>query len=129
MIREVPIIELVFDDDCPNAERARARVREALAAVGMPPGWTEWRADDPAAPVHVRGYGSPTVLVDGRDVAGAVPLEGARSCRLYAGEGAAPDGAPPVALIVAALEAAAGGAPGGSAVRPVTPAERSGSGE
>jgi hypothetical protein len=51
----------------------------------------------------VRGYGSPTVLVDGRDVAGAVPIEGMRSCRVYESAADGPRGAPSVELIVAAL--------------------------
>jgi hypothetical protein len=62
--------------------------------------------EDPGAPERIRGYGSPTVLVDGRDVAGAAPFEGTTSCRLYGSTGDEPRGAPPVEAIVAALRAA-----------------------
>lgn len=97
------LVELVYDADCPNVGAARAELLRAFGRAGLAPRWQEWRAGDPAAPPHVRGYGSPTVLVDGRDVAGEAPGAGGRSCRLYAGGDGAPRGAPPLAAIVAAL--------------------------
>ena len=68
----------------------------------MPARWQEWRADDADAPARVRGFGSPTVLVDGKDVAGAEPVLGVDSCRVYTHAGGA-RGAPPALLIAAAL--------------------------
>lgn len=87
-------IELVYFDGCPNVSEERQRITEALTRNAMPQGWTEWNIDDPATPVDRRGYGSPTVLVDGRDVAGGEP---------GAGRGCVAAGAPSVAMLVAAL--------------------------
>lgn len=90
-------IELIYFDGCPNAGRARANLQRALAdaAVRMPV--IEWEQGNPAAPPYVGAYGSPTVLVNGRDVTGVGPGAGA-ACRA--------DGAPSVALVRAALEGA-----------------------
>lgn len=99
----MPNVELVYDADCPSVGRAREQLLRAFARAGLEAQWREWRADDPEAPAHVRGFGSPTILVDGRDVAGAEQVEGARSCRLYGRAGDELRGAPSVDLIIAAL--------------------------
>ncbi|MCZ7684627.1 MAG: hypothetical protein M5U28_39980 [Sandaracinaceae bacterium] len=65
----MPTLELVYDRGCPHVEAARASLERACEQAGLPPRWTEHSSDD--APPHARGYGSPTILVDGRDVAGA----------------------------------------------------------
>lgn len=98
----MPAVDLVYDDGCPNVAVARARLERAFAQAGMPARWREWWANDANAPAHVRGYGSPTVLVDGRDVAGAEPSPGMQSCRVYGQTDGSP-GAPAVEKIVAAL--------------------------
>lgn len=95
----VPSVDLVYDVECPNVAAARANLLRAFAAVDLLPRWTEHRIGDPVAPDRVRGYGSPTVLVDGRDVAGAE--RGADPCcRIY---GAGEARAPSIELIVRAL--------------------------
>jgi hypothetical protein len=95
----VPAVDFIYDDDCPNVEAARANLRAALSELSMPPSWSEHRIGDPAVPERARGFGSPTILVDGRDVVGAEPgVE--RCCRIYATGG----GVPSVELIVRALE-------------------------
>lgn len=90
-------VELVFFSGCPNVGAARANLRAALKRVGQPVEWLEWDLDDSATPSRAIGYGSPAVLVDGRDVAGVRPnrARGARSCRL--------GGPPTVAQIADAL--------------------------
>jgi mercuric ion transport protein len=62
-------VELVYDSDCPAARQARENLREALLRAGLAPRWVEWERSSPDAPERVRAYGSPTMLVDGRDVA------------------------------------------------------------
>ena len=94
-------VELIFSPDCPNADLARGRISEALSALGRVPSWTEWNRESPTAPAYVRGYGSPTVLVDGRDVS-ASPASMADSCRVYASD-AGFDRAPSVQALVEAL--------------------------
>jgi len=85
-------IELIYFDGCPNAERAREHLTEALGDEA----WREWNLSSPDTPERFRRYGSPTVLVDGRDVTGAGEGNAAMACRA--------DGAPSVALIREALE-------------------------
>ncbi len=100
-------VELIHDHDCPNAEETRRQIRLALELMGLPNRWTEWVRDEPGAEDRVRRYGSPTVLVNGHDVAGASPSDGLATCRLY-GEGGKGSGFPSADLIAAALRRAAG---------------------
>jgi len=100
----MPTVELVYDGDCPNVAEARAQLLRAFAQAKLQPSWSEWQADAPESPEHVRGYGSPTILVDGEDVAG-LERNGSASCRLYQHPGGAMRGAPDVKMIAAALAA------------------------
>lgn len=100
-------VELIHDADCPNVEPAREVLRQALAQVGLAGAtWREWRRDDPAAPAHVRAYGSPTVLVGGRDVAPTAAHEPAACCRLYPSADGRLRGVPPLAAVLAAIQGA-----------------------
>jgi hypothetical protein len=82
-------------------EQARERLRQAAAERRQALGWTEWRSDDPALPDYARGHGSPTILIDERDVAADHPQ--ASSCRLYDQGDGTLDPSPPVAVILTAL--------------------------
>lgn len=98
----MPTVELVYDRECPNVAQARANVLRAFVRASITPRWTEHLHDE--APPHARGFGSPTILVDGLDVAGIAP--GAEECcRVYAAEGGTLTGVPDVAAIAAALAA------------------------
>lgn len=99
----MPKVDLIFDADCPNVEAARSQLRLALARAGQAPEWEEWQRSDPAAPSYVRRYGSPTILVDGRDAAGQAAAEEANCCRLYRSESGGLQGVPSAELIAAAL--------------------------
>lgn len=88
-------IELIFFEGCPHAELARVNLRAALDRSGVQTAWQEWDQLDPGSPEHVRQYGSPTILVDGRDVAGEEGATAALACRA--------GGAPSIASIQAAL--------------------------
>jgi len=100
-----PRVELIYDADCPNLEAARAALLRGMAEAGLPPAWTEWDRRAPASPPHARHYGSPTILVGGRDVAGAESGPGADACRVYEHELRGLSGVPPVEWIAAALRA------------------------
>jgi hypothetical protein len=100
------VVELIFDADCPNVPDTRAALRRALAAAGLAAHWQEWDRANPESPVYVRGFGSPTVLVEGRDVAGLGPSD-APSCRLYKDTQGRNRGVPPDELILGALRGTA----------------------
>jgi mercuric ion transport protein len=95
-------VELVYDKDCPHVAATRANLLRAFEEAGVPAKWTEWEQSSPATPARLRAFGSPTVLVEGHDVAGAQPVEGLACCRLYETEDGR-GGVPPVGLIVGAL--------------------------
>lgn len=88
-------IELIYFDGCPNAEAARTNLLQALSDVGVTADVRIWKQGDPGAPPYVARHGSPTVLVNGRDVTGAPPEADAAACRA--------DGAPSVGTIATAL--------------------------
>lgn len=96
-------IELIYDPDCPNVEPARTVLRGACAELGLSPVWSEWNRQDAASPEYVQGFGSPTIIVNGRDVAGAAAGDMASCCRMYESDGGL-TGTPSTAQIVAALQ-------------------------
>lgn len=77
-------IELIYFNGCPNIEPARENIREALLASELDIKWLEWEQSDKEAPEYTQQYGSPTVLVNGKDVAGGSDdCCAPNSCRLY----------------------------------------------
>jgi hypothetical protein len=89
-------LELVYFRGRPRVEAARAAIRGALGALGLPSSWQEWDLDDPQLPADLHAFPSPTVLVRGHDVLGDGPIAAARACRA--------GGLPTPDSIVAALE-------------------------
>lgn len=95
------LIQFLWFDGCPLADRQRAQLDAALAELPS--------ADRPSVsavdlmaeetPEDLRRWGSPTILIDGRDLVGSAP-GAACSCRLYDG----PEGVIGSAEILAALE-------------------------
>jgi mercuric ion transport protein len=98
-------VEVVCDPDCPNVPEARAQLSRAFAEAGISPRWIEWNRDSKAAPIYVRAFGSPTVLVNGQDVAERTSTSGNACCRLYPDPSGSLRGAPSVEQIVIALKA------------------------
>lgn len=96
-------IELIYDAGCPNVDPARRRLADALADAGLPPRWQEWDRAQPGMPARARRYGSPTILVDGRDVSGTREIDGAGACRLYDDGVGGLSGLPSAADLAAAL--------------------------
>ncbi len=98
-------IELIYDRGCPHVEDARAALQRALGDLDLPLEWQEWDREAPEAPPHARNYGSPTVLVDGRDVSGGGAETASNCCRVYHEAGRL-QWAPSMELIRAALREA-----------------------
>lgn len=94
----VPTVDFVVDEDCPNVKAARANLMRAFSSAGVPAHWQEHLIGSAEAPPHVRGFGSPTILVNGVDV-GGLGAGAEDCCRVYEG-----GGVPSVELIAAALE-------------------------
>ena len=75
-------------------QTARKRLRSALIAMDLVIEWTEWDTFQMATPTELRGFGSPTVFVDGQEVMGGRPGIG-MACSVA--------GAPSFEILVAAL--------------------------
>jgi mercuric ion transport protein len=76
-------IELIYDAACPNVEAARSALIGALAKTRMSARWEEWERNAPGSPWYTRRFGSPTILIDGKDIAGTKSDDGEPSCRLH----------------------------------------------
>jgi len=107
-------VELIYDSDCPNVEAARNQLRRALGNIGAASQWQEWERSNTASPPHARQYGSPTILFDGRDVAGARPSDGVECCRIYRDETGNVQGFPFSDTILSALRDSTGSPTTGS---------------
>jgi len=92
-------VELIYNTDCPNVAETRANLLQAFAAAHLEAKWTEWERSSPSSPGYVACFGSPTVLVEGRDVAGENPMGYISCCRLYASLDGRYSGAPSVELM------------------------------
>jgi len=79
-----PKVELICEKTCPNINPARDLLSSELNECGLTSYWQEWEVNNPDAPDYVRGYGSPTILVNDKDVAGEQPSETSACCRIYA---------------------------------------------
>ena len=99
----MPKIEFIYEQSCPNIADARAQLRLALEQTGLPAHWQEWEHNAPDCPAYAHRYGSPSILVDGEDVAGE-PASDAPSCRIYTNTQGRNRGVPDATLIRAALE-------------------------
>lgn len=98
-----PAIELLGFPGCPNTPELRDSLRSALASIGQ--GWTFKDTDQERLPEDDlrRGYPTPTILVNGRDLFGLpVPTAPGMGCRMYAG------GVPDAGELARKLKGAAG---------------------
>lgn len=100
----MPRVELIYAADCPHVPAARAQLLRAFAAAGLAARWQEWEGNALESPGYARGFGSPTILINGADAAGhqAGPADTA-CCRLYAHGAGELSGIPALQAIVAKL--------------------------
>lgn len=94
-------ITILHVPECPNLDVARARVREALDALGLTGAVREIEVTSAAAAARLGMAGSPTVLLDGRDPFGCNQVPSV-ACRLYR-NGTSIEGAPSVAALLEVL--------------------------
>ncbi len=102
------LVELIYDQTCPNFNKTRDNIDEAFNTTEMDVEFKEWERSAKDSPDYVRDYGSPTVLVDGKDVSETTPSDGAANCRIYVDSQGYPVGVPSVEIIVSALMKAKG---------------------
>jgi mercuric ion transport protein len=76
-------VELVYTKDCPNIEAARKALLKAFTKAKLTPHWHEWDTNNPDAPDHVHGYGSPTIFINEADITDSEPSGTGNSCRIY----------------------------------------------
>lgn len=78
-------IELLWFEDCPNHEAARQLLREVLAERHIDTSITDIDASDPAVAQRVHFPGSPTIRIDGVDIAPGFtdPGDYTPRCRVY----------------------------------------------
>jgi hypothetical protein len=96
-------IELIYDRNCPNVEATRKNLRIALQQSGLGMDWQEWDRESSTCPDYAKNYGSPTILVDGRDIVGDSPSDG-NSCRVYPNDDDGLAGIPSVELVIASFK-------------------------
>jgi hypothetical protein len=96
-------VSVVYFADCPNWQRAGNHLRQALDAIGSADVEIRFVAVETQAQADEAGlHGSPTIVVDGRDLFTDAPTHTGLTCRLYSTtQGLA--GAPAVADIVEML--------------------------
>lgn len=95
-------VQLLYFAGCPNHEAARAALERCLAALDLAPTFDSVDIGSPDVAPALAAWGSPTILVDGNDVAGEQSASAGRSCRIYPNG----SGRPTDAQILAALRAA-----------------------
>src|SRR5450631_1591083 len=103
-------IHLIYSPGCPNVDSTRRALRRAVDDLHVRASIVEVDVTQVDTPGDLRAWGSPTILLEGIDVAGGAPS--GDCCRLY-GPSEFP-GAPSFSLIRAALERVVRSAPGAS---------------
>jgi len=99
-------VQLLYFVGCPHVDATRRVLRSALEGAGVGDVVVqEFDVEAPSTPPELRGWGSPTILIDGVDLAGE-RLPSGLSCRLYNAEGSA--GVPSRRLIEERLRRARG---------------------
>ncbi len=79
-----PRVELLWWEGCPSTERARDLLAEALSGHGLDPGLIEMRQISSEEDAEAERFvGSPTIRVDGVEVAPEEDEPAGLSCRVY----------------------------------------------
>ena len=83
-----PRVEILYFEECPNHEEARALVERVASDLRVEPDIHMVEIPDSEAATRSRFLGSPTVRIDGRDVEPGAEARSdyVLSCRVYRGE-------------------------------------------
>lgn len=79
-------IELIYFLECPNIEDMRQQLLKACAEVSIEAKWKEWDRNSNKSPDYVRKYASPTILINGKDIAETTEVK-ENCCRVYIEQG------------------------------------------
>ena len=96
-------VELLYFKGCPNISIAKKNLNEAFTKADISPQWDEIDLNAPNTPKELKGYGSPTILIDGKDVTGIVAEGESLSCRTYYNAKGKITGAPDAEVIAKAI--------------------------
>ena len=99
-------IELLTDKDCPNVMSARGQLKKALKQFELEPAWQEYQIGAPSVPAYMHGLGSPSILINKKDVAGGEATEDNNCCRVYSNSSGGFQGTPTFEAITAAIKSA-----------------------
>ena len=102
----MPLVEFVYEKDCPNIRPTRQLLLQAFSKINRKPHWQEWEVNDSSSPDYVRHYGSPTILVNGIEIDESKDSNNANQCRLYAQSDKTFIGVPPLEKIINAIQKA-----------------------
>jgi len=103
-------VEVLYVEDCPSHAQAVAMLAAILDAEGIAPDIHQVLVRDETMARELTFRGSPTIRIDGRDVAGEPAAPAAKAgefgvcCRLY--QGSPQLGVPPAAMVRRAVQAA-----------------------
>jgi hypothetical protein len=83
------LITFQYFDGCPNVQPTLSNLHSVREELGIPESLVELvEVPDPAQAEEHRFQGSPTILVDGRDITtGEIPSGFSYTCRMYSFEG------------------------------------------
>jgi hypothetical protein len=95
-------IDVLTVSGCPHRLLAMTRLREAIDHSGIDAAVVERVIGDHETAATLGMAGSPTILVDGRDLFGSAGSEPSISCRLYRRDTGI-DGSPSVSALIDAL--------------------------
>jgi hypothetical protein len=99
-------VEVLYVPDCPHHSSAVKQLRDVLLAEGVRTEIIEVAVMDTKAAEEYRFCGSPTIRINGRDIAGEShsPQSFALACRMYPGAKGA--GLPPLEMMQRAVHEA-----------------------
>ncbi len=99
-------VEVLYVPDCPHHPKAVKRLRDVLLAEGIAAEIHEVAVKDAKEAEELRFCGSPTIRINGRDVAedSHDPQPFGMACRMY--PGASDAGVPPLGMIYSAVRKA-----------------------